>query len=249
MSQLRNAWRFYWVRRCRSAGNPAKFNRHRRKHPVSQGKVNNMKRFYALLALSALLFVLQAGATVTKGLPNTGTLFVPGVNYYGSGPQVYGGYTWTSTNAIYQGGSAYGDTDAYGFGANGYWDGSLGPMVGLNDSFDNWSVTDTMTFAFATPVHSVGGFFNYQPGGSTPTTLSVYDTSCNPIESYNLTFLTGGGVNTGEWILFTESTPIGYFTMSDNYVGVLATPEPGSLTLLGTGVIGLAEILRRKVWH
>jgi hypothetical protein len=104
-----------------------------------------------------------------------------------------------------------------------------------------------MTFAFTSPVNRVGGFFNYVPGGSTPTTLAVYDTSFALIESYNLTFLTGGGTDTGEWILFTETTPIGYFTMTDNYVGVLASPEPSSLILLGSGALGLAGLIRRKL--
>lgn len=210
-----------------------------------------MNKLYALLTISLLLFVLPAGASVTLGDPTSNTLFAPGVNYFGPGPQVFDNYTWTSTNAFNQGGSVYGGTSlmgGYGFVGNGTWDGIQGTIIGLNDSFDVWGVTDTMTFAFTTPVNSVGGFFNYVPGGSTPTTLTVYDTSFNPIESYNLTFLTGGGVNTGEWIKFQESTPIGYFTMSDNYVAVMVpTPEPASLVLLGSGVLGLAGILRRKL--
>ena len=56
-------------------------------------------------------------------------------------------------------------------------------MAGLNDSYDRYTVTDTMTFAFATPVSWVGGFFNYVPYGSTPTTLTVWDASNNLIES------------------------------------------------------------------
>ena len=121
-------------------------------------------------------------------------------------------------------------------------------MAGLNDSFAVYGITDTMTFTFTSPVLSVGGFFNYVPGGSTPTTLAAWDAGNNLIESYNLTFVTGPGVNLGEWILFTETTPIAYFTMTDNYVGVANPfPEPTSLVLLGTGALGLAGIIRRKL--
>jgi hypothetical protein len=121
-------------------------------------------------------------------------------------------------------------------------------MAGLNDSFDVYGVTDTMTFAFDTPVYAVGGFFNYVPFGSTPTTLAVWDASNNLIESYNLTFFTGNGVNLGQWIRFDESTAIDYFTITGNYVGVAnPIPEPSTLLLLGSGALGLAGIIRRKL--
>ena len=209
-----------------------------------------MKKLYALVVVAVFLLVVQAGATVIIGQVGS-NLPMPNVNYFGAGPQTFGNYTWSSTNTSNQGGSVYGYTGGYGYLGNGFWDGALGPMAGVNDSFDVWGATDTMTFAFATPVSWVGGFFNYVPGGSTPTTLAVFDTSNNLIESYNLTFLTGGGLNSGEWIRFVESTPIGSFTMSDNYVGVTGqavtpTPEPGTLALLGSGIVGLAGFARRK---
>lgn len=207
-----------------------------------------MKKLYAVLVVSMFLLAVQAGATVVIGQVGS-NLPMPSINYFGAGPQTYGNYTWSSTNASNQGGSVYGYTGGYGYLANGFWDGALGPMAGVNDSFDVYHVTDTMTFAFASPVAWVGGFFNYVPGGSTPTTLAVWDTSNNLIESYDLTFLTGGGTNSGEWIRFVESTPIGSFTMTGNYVGVTGqsvTPEPGTLVMFGSGLLGLVGFARRK---
>jgi hypothetical protein len=133
-------------------------------------------------------------------------------------------------------------------------------MAGLNDSTATYGVTDTMTFAFASPVSAVGGFLNYTPGNSTPTVVAVYNSSDALIESYDLTFLTGGGTDTGEFVGFSESTAdISYFTLSDNYVGLTdltysasasttSTPEPGSLLMLGAGILALAafQLLRKK---
>jgi PEP-CTERM motif len=210
-----------------------------------------MKKLYALLAVSMFLLAVQAGATVVIGQVGS-NLPMPSINYFGGGPQTYGNYTWSSTNdgiLCCQGGSVYGYTGGYGYLANGIWDGALGPMAGVNDSFDVYGVTDTMTFAFATPVSWVGGFFNYVPGGSTPTVLTAYWAGGS--ESYNLTFLTGGGTNSGEWIRFVnEPSPITSFTMTGNYVGVTGqsvTPEPGTLVLMGSSVLGLAGFLRRKI--
>lgn len=126
-------------------------------------------------------------------------------------------------------------------------------MAGVNNSFKDGGVTyTTMTFAFATPVGGVGGFLNYVPGGSTPTTIAVYDASYKLIESYNLTFVTDGSTNSGMFIGFQETTVnISYFTLTDNYIGItnLTTagpvPLPGAVWLLGSGLLGLVG-LRRK---
>ena len=216
-----------------------------------------MKRLFAALFVAVLLTVAQAGATVVTSIPGGTVYTMPVLQYFGPGPQtVAPGIVWSSTNAFTQGGSVFGYNLGYGFLANGFWDAGVGPMAGVNDSFDAYGVTDTMTFAFATPVGAVGGFLNYVPFGTTPTTIAVYDSTHTLIESFNLTFLTGGGTDSGFFYGFQESTAnISYFTLTDNYVAITdlttgsasSTPEPSSLLLIGTGLLGMVGYGRRHL--
>jgi hypothetical protein len=208
-----------------------------------------MKKLMIVVAATVILLA-SAGATVVTSIPGGTVTPMPNINYFGPGPQTFSGITWSSTNASNQGGSTFGYNLGYGFSANGFWDGAL-IMAGVNDSVATFGVADTMTFAFPTTLSAVGGFLNYAPGFGTPT-IAVYDAGGNLIESYVLTFLTGGGTDTGAFYGFQESTPIKYFTLTDAYIGITnlttqSVPEPSSLLMLGSGVLGLVGVARRKL--
>ncbi|HVN95713.1 MAG TPA: hypothetical protein VMT62_04745 [Syntrophorhabdaceae bacterium] len=227
-------------------------------------KMLKMLCFAACLLLAVSLAATTGEAALVGSLPGGATVIsMPEVNYQGQGPQTFGpGITWSSTNTQtappndYNYQSVFGFTGYYYYGNNGYWNGALGPMAGLNDDSYSFDTTDTMTFAFTTPVQGVGGFLNYfmpgGPGGRNPTTIAVYDSSNNLIESYTLTFATGGGVNTGAFYGFLVSSPnISYFTLTDNEIGIAnltvldSVPIPGALLLLGPGLVGLGVLRRR----
>jgi hypothetical protein len=217
-----------------------------------------MRKFALPLLVFTALMVAQAAASVVTSIPGGHVFTMPAVNYSGPGPQtVAPGITWSSTNASNPCGpticgSVFGFTGTYGFGANGNWTGALGPMAGLNDSTDFFGFTDTMTFSFATPASAVGGFLNYYPNSFNPTTIAVWDSAGNLIESYDLTFNTSGADDTGAFYGFMETTAnISYFTLTDNYIGITGLtaviPEPGSLLLLGTGLFGVVGYGRRRL--
>jgi len=189
----------------------------------------------------------DAQAAPVPSLPAGIDLSMPVINYFGAGPQTLApGITWSSENATTQGGSVFGYNAGYGFASNGFWQGLT--MMGTNDS------TSSMTVSFATPVSGVGGFINYAPGQGNAS-LSVFN-GANLIETFNLSFLTGGGTNTGQFIGFLESSSIiTSFVLTGGFVGlaglqyqpdnVSQTPLPATLPLFASG-LGLLGLLRRR---
>lgn len=212
-------------------------------------------RLFAILTAVLSLALFPATAAVITSFPGGWVVPMPVVEYYGAGPQTFGpGITWSSTNATYQGGAVFGYNDYYSFLANGIWNntGQAITMAGLNDSYTRWGVLDSMTFTFATPVSEVGGFINYAPD-SLATTIAAYDAHGALIESYDLTFLTGGATNSGQFLGFQESAPIiSRLVLSNGYVGLtdltVPAPEPGTLFPAAAGVLLLAAgLIRRKI--
>ena len=185
-------------------------------------------------------------ASVVFSLPSGTVDAMPTVNdIFVDGPVVFDGITWTAT-----GQSVFGYTSSWAFSSNGDWDGTLGPMAGVDDN------TDIMTFAPSSPVAGIGGFINYAQPGEGTATIAACDAADVLIESYTLTFTTGGGINVGEFLGFSESTAdIAYFELTGATVGLTgltvqenpsssSLPEPGTVDLMLAG-LGLLMLARK----
>jgi hypothetical protein len=84
-----------------------------------------------------------------------------------------------------------------------------------------------------------------------PVTWSLV-TLANGTHNYILSgALTGTNGSFGATVQLTINTGTGYFngitTISSGDTNITSVPEPGSLSLLGTGLIGLAGLVRRKL--
>lgn len=204
--------------------------------------------FRPITAAAAVLVSLSAQAVDVTALPGSTVYSFPVENYSGTGPRpVAPGITWTS-----QGDAVFGNSAGSNFLSNGSWDAGL-PMIGTD------SDAGTMTLTFHTAVVGVGAYLNWarNPDGSPfgdAAVLSAYDATNTLLESYTLTFDTGGADNSGEFHGFLRSSAeIKSLTFGGAYIGAknlevvtAAVPEPQTYGLMLAGLVVVGAIARRR---
>jgi hypothetical protein len=118
-----------------------------------------------------------------------------------------------------------------------------------NDSGNFDFNADPIQVNFAPGADGITGWYS-DPNGITVNAYDQYDNLLG-------TFLgTATNMANAEFSINSDTTGISYIVINDNsgnadYVTVddlsyTLTPEPGSIVLLGTGLLGLAGVLRRK---
>lgn len=194
------------------------------------------KRSLHLVAAAALVLSLSA-----PGAAKAASIFIDAFNLMGPPERVAfnfgqfeGGFSINGSSPITTGGSVFGNTTllnftgqwidlgaATSFSRTVYWVDVKFPTVA--EEILNWTITPSGASGLATISGSfIGSSGTPLPGGLSPSDVivRVKDGSHNPF-NFSAAFL-GGQVITN------------------------AIPEPGTLTLLGVGLLGLGFAVRRK---
>ena len=200
-----------------------------------------MKRII-LMVLLALTLPLAAFAGSVDFTNSGGTLSGTSAGLSLSGSELI------AVNGFNGGGLLTGDLGSVSFSTGTLASGSL-QMGGTFNGGGTLDITGNGSFGLPNGAIFTGSFTG-------PVTWTLV-TLANGTHNYTLTgSLTGTWYNgttvEGATIQLTINTGKGFFngttTISSGDTNITTTvPEPGTLGLLGTGLVGLAEVLRRKL--
>ncbi|MFZ0320537.1 MAG: PEP-CTERM sorting domain-containing protein [Candidatus Sulfotelmatobacter sp.] len=204
-----------------------------------------------LLSVLALALPLAAFADSSVGFTNSGgTLSTSGTGTLSgtSGGLTLTGSTLIAVDGLAGGGLVTGNLGSVSFSTSGLSTGSF-QMGGTFSAGGTFDIVGNGTSGIPNEIIFNGTF-------SGPVTWTLL-TLANGTHEYTLsgsltgTWYNGGSTVYGATVQLTINTGKGYFNGSTNIASgdtnIVIAPEPGTLVLMGTGLLAGAGVLRRKL--
>ena len=186
-----------------------------------------------VLSMAGLALAIMALAVPAQAMPISGAISFAGV----ASPLGLGASDWYTATGIDFG---LADVDSMTLPSGSYL-GTQGTATTFNDfTFTALPVSPLWTFGFAGATYS----FDLITLTSIEQRLVTGGSLLNLVGSGNL-MITGFDLTPGVFILTAQGTGGSFSFSSSN--STTNVPEPASLLLLGSGLIGLAGVVRRRL--